>query len=129
MSRARVGTWPLYLWAAPTVALVLLGLVPLWAVGQLRPRRLRAGAWEWEVAPGTLFHRRYTQRGWAGTALAWLLLFSPGAAEDARTARHERRHLWQALWLGPLYLPVYLALLGLYGYQRHPMEVDARRWE
>ncbi len=108
---------------------MLVGLLPLWALGQVRPVRLRGGAWEWAVVPGSLFHRRYTLRGWAGTAPGFLLLFSPGQAEDERTARHERRHLQQALWLGPLYLPVYLALLPLFGYWRHPMEVDARRSE
>jgi hypothetical protein len=111
------------------VALVLVGLLPLWGLRQVRPVRWHGGAWEWEVQPGTLFHRRYTLRGWAGTALGFLLLFSPGAAADERTARHERRHVLQALWLGPLYLPVYLLLLPVFGYWRHPMEVDARRHE
>jgi hypothetical protein len=111
------------------VALVLVGLLPLWALGQVRPVRVRDGAWEWAVEPGTLFHRQYTLRGWAGTALGFLLLFSPGAAEDVETARHERRHVQQSLWLGPLYLPVYLLLLPLFGYRRHPMEVDARKGE
>ncbi len=119
----------LYLWAAPTVALVLPVLLALWALRQVRPDRLRDGAWEWEVIPGSWFHKRYTLRGWAGTALSWLILFSPGAAEDKQTARHERRHVWQSLLLGPLYLPVYLFLLPWFGYERHPMETDARRAE
>jgi hypothetical protein len=125
----RVPVFLLYAWSSPTVLLVLLGLLPLWALGQVRPARIREGAWEWEVAPGTWFHRRYTLAGWAGTALSWLLLFSPGAGSDPRTARHERRHLLQSLLLGPLYLPVYLLLLPLFGYRDHPMEVDARRQE
>lgn len=120
----------LYLWASPTVLLALLGFLPLWALRQVRPVRVRDGAWEWEVVHGSQLWRRYSLRGgWSGTALSWLLVFSPGAAESESTARHERRHLRQSLWLGPLYLPVYLALAAVFGYHRHPMEIDARRAE
>lgn len=117
-----------YAWSTPTVAICLLvWLLPLWALRQLRPARWRAGAWEWEVQPGSWMARRYA--AWAATTLGWAIFFSPGWADDARTATHERRHLWQSQILGPLYLPVYGLLWLLYGYDRHPMEVDARQHE
>lgn len=40
---------------------------------------------------------------------------------------HELVHVRQAERLGPLLAPLYLALLALYGYARHPLERAARR--
>lgn len=52
------------------------------------------------------------------------------AVEPCRNLRaHEGRHSWQYYWLGPLFLPVYFGLLGIYGYWNHPLERDARKWE
>lgn len=117
-----------YIWSTPTVVLcLLLWLLPMWALRQLRPRRWRAGAWEWEVQPGSWFALRYA--GWAATTLGWAIFFSEGEADDPRVETHERRHVWQSLLLGPLYLPVYGLLWLLYGYEQHPMERDARAHE
>jgi hypothetical protein len=116
-----------YIWSTPTVAICLVvWLLPLWALRQLRPARWRAGAWEWEVQPGSWMAERYA--AWAATTLGWAIFFAPGWADDPRTATHERRHLWQSLCLGPLYLPAYGALWLLCGYEQHPMERDARAY-
>lgn len=40
---------------------------------------------------------------------------------------HELVHVRQAERLGPLLAPLYLALLALYGYARHPLERAARQ--
>jgi hypothetical protein len=119
-----------YLWSAPTVAICLLvWFLPLWLAGQLRPARFRDGAWEWSVVPDSLLFKRYSVKGWAATTLGWAIFFSPGTAEDRRTAIHERAHVVQSLWLGPLYLPVYGLIFLFTGYTRHPMEVHARAVE
>ena len=118
-----------YLWAAPTTAAGLLFLLPMWALGQVAPRRWSDGVWEWSVVFGSRFWRRYTQRGWAGTTLGFCVMYSPGKEHVRSVAIHERRHVWQALWLGPLFFPVYGLLFLFTGYHRHPMERDAVRWE
>jgi hypothetical protein len=41
--------------------------------------------------------------------------------------RHERHHVEQYKWLGPLFIPAYLLLAIPYGYRRHPLEVAAKR--
>ena len=78
----------------------------------------------WCVVRGPVadwFHRR----GWTGVAIGWtVLLWYEPLSPYARP--HERRHVTQAYVLGPLYLPLYLALLPL-GRRYHPMELDARR--
>lgn len=40
---------------------------------------------------------------------------------------HEERHIFQYHVLGPFFLPVYFALLLIFGYWNHPLEKDARR--
>lgn len=123
-----------YLWAAPTTLLaILIFLVPCWALGQIRPARWRDGAWEWEIVPGSWWGQSW--RGWRACTLGWVIFF----AHDAGTgdswssylpsARHERRHVWQAFVLGPLYLPVWAILTLVYGYTANPLEVDARAHE
>ncbi len=42
---------------------------------------------------------------------------------------HEGRHVRQYRILGPLFLPVYFALMAVYGYWNHPLERDARAHE
>jgi hypothetical protein len=115
-----------YVWAAPTtVAGLALVLLPMWVLRQARPGPWRDGAWEWTVAAGSRFWRRYA-RGWGATTLGWCILFA--TPEDAVSlAVHERRHVAQNLVLGPFFLPVYALLWLLFRYQEHPLERDARR--
>ncbi len=81
-------------------------------------------------------HRVYWARGWvlrlwgdrwAGFAGPdWVL--AKDTASD-RLMRHEKTHIeqWQrhGLWMAPLYL----WLLWRYGYDAHPMEIEARAAE
>jgi hypothetical protein len=117
-----------YAWATPTtLGSLALFLLPMWVLRQARPGRWRDGAWEWVVRPGSRFWRWYSKKGaWAGTTLGWCILFSPGAAEDAAIALHERRHVSQNLLLGPLFIPLYALLWLGWGYEAHPLERDAR---
>jgi hypothetical protein len=46
---------------------------------------------------------------------------------EGRLLEHERHHVRQSMVLGPLFVPVYLALAVPFGYRRHPMERAARR--
>lgn len=46
---------------------------------------------------------------------------------EGTLSAHERHHLKQYGALGPFFLPVYFGLAIPYGYQRHPMEIRARR--
>jgi hypothetical protein len=46
---------------------------------------------------------------------------------QGQLSRHERHHIRQYCTLGPFFLPVYFCLAIPYGYQRHPMEIRARR--
>src|SRR5262249_26351531 len=101
----------------------LLLLLPLWALRQALPGRWRDGAWEWKVRPGSRFWRWYSRDGgWSATTLGWCILFSPGAAEEASTAVHERRHVAQNLVLGPFFMPLYGLLWVVFGYWAHPLE-------
>ena len=119
-----------YLWAAPTtVACLMLFLLPMWVLSQVRPERWRDGAWEWLVVPGSGFERRWAREsGWCGVTLGCCILFASDA-DALRLALHERRHVVQNLILGPLFMPLYALLWLAYGYERHPLERDARSAE
>ena len=106
------------LWAAPmTVAGLLLG-----ASAAARPH-LRE-----EVvlfAPvGGLVGRILARRGF--TAAAWGHTVLARVEPSRRTLDHELVHVRQAERLGPAFPLLYLALLAVYGYDRHPMERAAR---
>jgi hypothetical protein len=50
--------------------------------------------------------------------------------EPTRNLRvHESRHITQCRVFGPLFLPTYFLLLALRGYEKHPLERDARQHE
>ncbi len=119
-----------YVWASPTVlGALLLFLLPCWVAGQLRPLRWHDGVWDWLIVPRSRLWRSYTLPGWRATTLGWCVFYSPGAEGDRSVAIHERRHVWQALWLGPLFFPVYGLVFLFTGYRNHPLERDARAWE
>jgi len=121
--------WLLYLWASPTTLLgLLLGGVALLSGGRVQRRG------------GTLeFHG-----GWLGKLLAStparatamtvghvILGRHPEGLDRCRS--HERVHVRQAEWLGPLFLPAYFGaslwavLRGKRLYEDNWFEVDARR--
>ena len=116
-----------YVWSTPTTAAcIVLFLAPMWVLRQVRPWRWRDGAWEWTVTQGSLFWRWYVRDGgWGATTLGWCILFA-SSADAQRLAVHERRHVAQNLLLGPLFMPLYALLWLALGYERHPLERDAR---
>ena len=94
------------------------------AAGQ--PGAWRDGAWEWTVTTGSRYSRWYSlDGGWGGTTLGCCILLAT-PADVVRLALHERRHVAQNLVLGPLFLPLYVLLWLAFGYDRHPLERDAR---
>jgi hypothetical protein len=119
-----------YLWATPTTVLcVLLVLVPAWWLGWVRPTRLRRGLWEWDIVPATWLFWNYSAAGWEATTLGWVAFFSPKEADDIQISTHERRHVLQAMVMGPLYLPVYGVLSIAVGYWGNFLERDAYQFE
>lgn len=73
----------------------------------------------------------HARTGFVAVALGTVII-SYGAP-SYEVLLHERRHVQQALILGPLYLPLYLTLClwglllpGKHWYDDHPMEVHAR---
>lgn len=56
-------------------------------------------------------------------------VFYAGCAASPEIRVHESRHIWQYHMLGPFFLPVYFLLLAAFGYNDHPFERDARRYE
>jgi hypothetical protein len=46
---------------------------------------------------------------------------------EGRLRYHEDHHVRQSMWLGPLFVPVYLVVSLFSGYHRHPMEKAAER--
>src|SRR6266404_1048716 len=116
-----------YVWAAPTtLACLVVFLLPMWALRQAQPGAWRDGAWEWTVTAGSRFSRWYAlDGGWGGTTLGCCILLAT-PADVVRLAVHERRHVAQNLVLGPLFLPLYVLLWLAFGYDRHPLERDAR---
>lgn len=115
-----VGRAAAALWASPLTGLGLL----LAALGGGRARLVDgavvvAGA----GGPiGVLLRRR----GFSGTTLGQCVLVTPSAPSPALLA-HELVHVRQAERLGVAFGPLYVVLLGRYGYREHPMERAARR--
>ena len=121
--------WLLVPWALiGAVPIWLLYLLPLWVLGfvwwsgSLTPLvarfETRADAPDWYL-------RRWC--GWAGTSLPFAVVLHGRIAKS--TIRHEYLHTEWWLYLGPLFLPLYGALLLAYGYDDHPFERAARRAE
>lgn len=108
-----------YVWAGP---LTLVGL----AVGALtgvRPR-VREGVLLFAGAgglPGLVLR----SRGFTAGALGHVVIAT--REPDCALLAHELVHVRHAERLGPLTAPVYLGLLAVYGYARHPLERAARR--
>lgn len=107
-------------WAAP---MSLAGLIVGLASGA-RPRLdasvvLFAGVGG--PAESFLSRRGFTAATWGHVVL------SRAAQPSARLMAHELVHTRQAERLGPLMPVVYLGLMPVYGYSRHPMERAARQ--
>jgi hypothetical protein len=115
-----------YVWASPLVILMLLVLLPGWLIGQVRPLRWDGHrCWAWQVVPYSLMHKFFT--GWAGFTAGWVIVYMPGEDEYLVVTYHERQHAFQARCWGVFMIPAYLLCLLVFGYQRNPFEVDARK--
>lgn len=86
----------------------------------------------WRIRPGHLLASLWHARtGFTALSLGTVILSYGRPSYDVLL--HERRHVRQALLLGPLYIPTYLTLClwglllpGKHWYDDHPMEVWAR---
>lgn len=107
-----------YVWASP---ISLAGLVAAaGAVSRPKPHSgtlLFAGA---RGITGTILRLR----GFTAVTLGHVVI-SRGTPSE-RLLAHELVHVRQAERLGVFIAPLYLGLLAVYGYQRHPMERAAR---
>jgi hypothetical protein len=114
----RLGRLIAYLWASPISLVGLIvgaatGVTPTVRDGVLLFPHARG------VTGGVLRKRGYD----AGT-FGHVVVCTHDPSPELMT--HELMHTRQAERFGPLMAPVYLGLLALYGYRRHPMERAAR---
>lgn len=116
--RSPLGRAAAYCWAAP---LSIAGFLVA-ALSGGRPE-IRDGVVVFRDAKG-LSGAFLRLRGFRGTALGHVVICR-GEPDESLMA-HELLHVRQAERLGPLFGPVYLGLLAVYGYARHPMERAAR---
>jgi hypothetical protein len=110
-----------YLWALPNTLLGLaLGLV------SFRLPRIDEGLLVFEGSPRGFLWILSRMRREAVTFGHVVLSAVPlrGALR-----RHELAHVRQYEWLGPVFVPVYVALWLVRGYRRHPLERAASRAE
>lgn len=105
-------------WAAP---LTLAGVI-LAAASGVWPRR-RGDVWVAAPARG-VFTARFARRGFVACTLGHVIVAA--RQPDAALLAHEHVHVRQAERLGPLMAPLYLGLMAVYGYARHPLERAAR---
>lgn len=118
-SPGRVGRAVAYLWASPLTA---VGLVAGLAAGVAPVRR--GGVIVFANAGGIT---GAVLRGCGFDAGAFGHVVVAVGHPDDELMAHELAHVRQAERLGPLMGPLYLGLLAVYGYARHPLERAARR--
>lgn len=70
---------------------------------------------------------RLRARGWAAFTFGWCRFY--WMPPDRALREHEGRHIQQHLAMSVFMFPAYLACLVYFGYESHPMEVDARAHE
>ena len=121
-------SWPLRVlagvWSLPVHVVGGLLALAVWPWARWRAS-IGNGAVELEAKGplGAWFRNRH----WAAATVGiWIACWYP---PDARLRSHERRHTAVWLVLGVLFGPVYLLLLLAFGYDDHPMEVDATAHE
>jgi len=109
-----------FVWALPTT---LLGLL----AGALtfQPPRLVEGLLVFDRAGARGLLRVLAAMDRAAMTLGFVIVSS--VPVQGRLLAHERHHIRQAMWWGPLFVPAYLALAAVFGYRRHPFERAARR--
>lgn len=107
-----------YAWASP---ITLVGLI-VGAAAAVRPR-LREGVLLFPNARG-ITGWLIRRRGFAAGTFGHVIVCTEDPSPSLLA--HELIHTRQAERFGPLMAPVYLGLLAVYGYWRHPMERAAR---
>lgn len=123
-----------YAWAGTTTLALLPILLLGWALKEVRPIGLHDGAWDWVLYENGWFLRTFYKK-WAATTLGVAIVYNPSSLTNSTIRAHERRHVAQAMRLGPFWLPLYglaslTILIGcpsLHYYRDNPFEVDARR--
>lgn len=108
-----------YLWALPNTA---LGLV-LGTLSFQVPRAERGVVMFDRAERGFLWLFGRTGR----TAITFGHVILSLRRLEGRLLNHELAHVRQYEALGPLFIPVYLALFVVRGYRRHPLELAAAR--
>ncbi len=109
-----------FLWALPTT---LLGLLA-GALTFQRPR-LANGVLAFDRAGTRGLLRILAHMDRAAMTLGFVVVSA--VPVQGRLLAHERHHVRQAMWWGPLFVPAYLVLAAVFGYRRHPFERAARR--
>ena len=108
-----------YLWALPNT---VLGLV-LGGLSFQRPR-LDDGVIVFDrAARGFLWV--FSKSKWRAITYGHVILSTRRL--EGRLRSHELHHVRQYEALGPLFLPLYLAVFAVRGYKKHPLEVAASR--
>ncbi len=109
-----------FLWALPTTVLGLLA----GALTLQRPR-LQGGLLLFDRAGPRGLLRLLGAMDRAAMTLGFVVISA--VPVEGRLLAHERSHVRQAMWWGPLFVPAYLLLALIFGYRRHPFERAARR--
>ena len=108
-----------FAWTLPNTLLgLLLGLLTF------QTPRIHGGALVFDRGPRGLTQ---VMRSAGRDAMTVGFVIVSGAPVEGRLLLHERHHIRQYMWWGPLFIPVYLLLAIGFGYRAHPMERGARR--
>lgn len=108
-------------WASPNTFLGLL----LGGMGRAQLQHYH-GTIEILLESGPVF-RTCRRIGISAFTLGDCVLYMVPPSRNLRV--HEGRHSQQYWILGPFFLPVYFGLMAVYGYHKHPLEMDARACE
>ncbi len=108
-----------FVWTLPnTVIGLVLGLLTLQAP------RLAGGAIVFDRGPrGVTWLLQRMNR----TAMTVGFVILGAVPVQGTLLVHERHHISQYMWWGPLFIPAYFLLAIPYGYRRHPFERAARQ--
>lgn len=115
----RVGYAVGFVWTLPNT---LLGLV----FGLLTFSKPRWSGWVLLFDTDARGFATFLERVHRSAMTVGIVMVGNRAIEGTLRA-HEDHHVRQYLWLGPLFLPIYLLTAMFTGYHRHPLEKAAER--
>lgn len=123
-------------WVLPAaIPIWVLFVLPAWGLGLIGDPIRRRWVVVWAVYHTRRGWSRLWSRGnrqWYGIALPFAVVLNASnrtPSDVDRALRHELHHCDQWLALGSLFPVVYWFLWVVYGYERNPLEVDARKAE